>query len=205
MRVTILGCGGGAPSGRRETSCVIVRDGERALLIDCGTGARRLLSDPAHLEGIEHLDIVLTHFHLDHVCGLPYLRLLGISAAIWVPGAWLYSSPASAAILEPLQRPPIAPTHVSAVYPVNELREGEQLIAGFVRASAQPRHWAPTAGVCVEAELAVITDTPYEETSARLAAGVVHLLHEAWSSSSSPITPSETRRPPTPAVWPARP
>jgi ribonuclease Z len=52
-----------------------------------------------------------------------------------------------------------------------------------------PRHWAPTAGIRVGDELALLTDTPYEPSSAQLAEGVAHLLHEAWSPSSVPIYP----------------
>jgi ribonuclease BN (tRNA processing enzyme) len=95
----------------------------------------------------------------------------------------------SAAILEPLLRPPIAPGKV-AVRSVNELQEDEQRIGAFtVRASGQPRHWSPTAGLRIDDELALITDTPYERTSIELAKGVRHLLHEVWSSSRAPMYP----------------
>ena len=186
MKITILGSGGGAPSGVRETAALLIREGDRALLLDAGTGARRLVTDPRHLAGVGHLDVVLTHFHLDHVCGLPYLRMLDVTAAIWAPGWWLYGTP-SAAILAPLRQPPIAPDDVRELYPVHELRAGAQEIRGFaVRASPQPRHWAPTAGLRVGDELALITDTAYEPASAELAGGVRYLLHEAWSSSAAP-------------------
>ncbi len=187
MVVTLLGSGGFAPSAVRETACVLVRDGPRALLLDAGSGVRRLVTDPRHLEGIAHVDVVLTHFHLDHVCGLPYLSALPLTATIWGPGAWLYARD-SAEILAPLRRPPIAPTDVTARYPVRELRPGAQSIGGFaVRAGEQPRHWSPTAGLRVDDELALVTDTPYEPTSARLAEGVRFLLHEAWSASTAPL------------------
>jgi ribonuclease BN (tRNA processing enzyme) len=91
-------------------------------------------------------------------------------------------------ILEPLRRPPIAPTDVTGTYAVNELRAGDQQVGPFaVRASAQLRHWTPSAGLRIGDELALVTDTPYERSSARLANGVRHLLHEAWSSSRAPI------------------
>lgn len=189
MRVLILGSGGRAPSRARETACALVLDGDRALLLDIGSGARRLLTDPSLLDGVAELHVVLTHFHFDHVCGLPYLPMLPVSPTVWAPGAWLYRAD-SAAILEPLRRPPIAPTDVTGSYRVNELMDGTQLIGGFeVRASPQPRHWAPSAGLRVADHVALITDTPYEPSSAQLAEGVTHLLHEAWSSSRNPIYP----------------
>jgi ribonuclease BN (tRNA processing enzyme) len=189
MRVSILGSGGGAPSAARETSCALIRDGNRTLLLDMGTGARRLLADPSLVEGTGGLNVVLTHFHFDHVCGLPYLPWLGVGATIWAPGRWLYGK-ASAEILEPLRLPPVAPSDVTKTYPINELSAGSQTIGGFeVRASPQPRHWAPSVGLRVDDHLAFVTDTPYEASSSDLADGVVHLLHEAWSSSRAPMYP----------------
>lgn len=191
MRAFILGSGGWAPSAARETACVLVREDDRALLLDAGSGMRRLVAEPALLEGASRLDVVLTHFHFDHVCGLPYLPLVDVDATIWAPGAWLYGT-SSAGILDPLRRPPISPDDVTGVYSVAELQAGAQEVGGFVvRASAQPRHWAPSAGVRVGDHLALITDTPYEPTSADLAAGVPHLLHEAWSASSAPSYPDK--------------
>jgi ribonuclease BN (tRNA processing enzyme) len=158
-------------------------------VLDIGTGARRFLADHRLLEGVDELHVVLTHFHFDHVCGLPYLDMLPMGSAVWAPGAWLYDTD-SATILEPLRQPPIAPNDVTVSCPVNELRAGAQLIGGFeVRASPQPRHWAPSAGIRVDDHIALVTDTPYEVSSARLAEGVTHLLHEAWSSSRDPIYP----------------
>jgi ribonuclease BN (tRNA processing enzyme) len=187
MHVSILGSGGGAPSVSRETSCVLIRDGERTLLLDMGTGARRLLTDPVLLGGTGELHVVLTHFHFDHVCGLPYLPWLRVGATIWAPGKWLYDKDSSE-ILEPLRRPPVAPSDVTKTYSINELAPGSQLIGGFkVRASPQPRHWAPSVGLRVDDHLAFVTDTPYEASSSDLAGGVVHLLHEAWSSSQAPM------------------
>jgi ribonuclease BN (tRNA processing enzyme) len=181
VRITILGSGGGLPSRTRETTSVLVRDGDATLLLDAGTGARRLVTDPAYLDGVAHVDIALTHFHLDHVYALPYLSMLPVTVAVWAPGEWLYGT-SSAAILAPLLRPPLAPEENDVR--VEELRAGHQPVGEFVvRASPQPRHWSPSAGLRVGDHVALVTDTPYETTSAALADGVEHLLHEAWSSS----------------------
>jgi ribonuclease BN (tRNA processing enzyme) len=178
-----------APADDRETACTLFRDDRGGLLLDCGTGARRLLTDPSLLDGLAEIDVVLTHFHLDHICGLTYLSALPVQATIWAPGAWLYGTD-SVELLRPLLVPPISPTDATGRFAVRELSEGRQTIAGFeLRASPQPRHWGPSAGLRVDDALALVTDTPYEATSAALARGVEHLLHEAWSSSADPRYP----------------
>jgi ribonuclease BN (tRNA processing enzyme) len=187
-RTTILGSGGGIPSRARETACLLVREDDRAMLLDAGSGARRLRDDPPLLGGITRLAVLLTHFHYDHVCGLQILQWLPVETAIWAPGMWLYQRP-SAEILAPLRRPPISPSDLSAT-PVSELRAGAQSIAGFsIRASPQPRHWAPSAGLRVGDDLAYVTDTPLEPASIELARGVRILFHEAWSPSAAPSHP----------------
>jgi ribonuclease BN (tRNA processing enzyme) len=189
--VVILGSGGRAPSDIRETATFLVRDEGRALLLDAGSGVRRLVGSSTHLSHIARLDVVLTHFHFDHVCGIPWLPLLEIPVTIWAPGAWLYGTE-SARFLEPLRRPPLAPSDVTGLHPVRELEPGIQEIGGFrVRTRAQPRHWAPSTGLRVDDDIALITDTAYEPTSAALAEGVSHLLHEAWSSSQAPLYPDK--------------
>lgn len=186
MRVSILGSGGGAPSRARETSCILVREGDGGLFLDAGSGVRRLIADAEPLEGIRELNVVLTHFHFDHICGLPFLPWFCEGATIWAPGRWLYET-SSADLLDALLRPPIAPNNVRDRFPIEELVPDAQTIGPFeVRASPQPRHWAPSAGLRVGDELAFITDTPYERSSGQLAQGVAHLLHEAWSSSRAP-------------------
>ncbi len=58
-----------------NTSCLEVRCGDRLLIMDAGTGLRLLdesLADGAPL----HADLLMTHTHLDHVCGWPYFRAL---------------------------------------------------------------------------------------------------------------------------------
>jgi ribonuclease BN (tRNA processing enzyme) len=74
-----LGTGGYIPTRRRATASVIVRRDRTALLFDAGTGVGRLLEPAfaAHLEGVDCLNVLLSHYHLDHVIGLT-----------WLPQAW---------------------------------------------------------------------------------------------------------------------
>jgi ribonuclease BN (tRNA processing enzyme) len=187
LRAWLLGSGGWIPTAERETACALVRRGEDALVLDAGTGLQRLVADAALLDGVRRLDIVLTHFHLDHVCGLAYVPALPVRPTVWAPGAWLYGTP-SAELLAPLVRAPISPFEPGELGEVRELAAGAQAIGAFgLTTRPQPRHWAPTAGLRVEDELALVTDTAYDPGSADLARGVAHLLHEAWSTSSEPI------------------
>lgn len=158
---------------------MLVRRGADALVLDAGTGLHRLITEPERLAGVARIDIALTHFHLDHVCGLLYVGGLPVRPTVHAPGAWLYGT-ASADLLAPLLSAPIAPSDEGLE--IRELRAGEQAVGAFaVTARAQPRHWHPTAGLRVEDALALITDTGYDPGSAELARDVGHLLHEAWT------------------------
>ncbi len=152
-----------------------MRDGDRALLLDAGSGLTR-----ARLDGVRELHIVLTHFHLDHVSGLMAVPSLPVVPTIWAPGRLAYGR-ASEELLGPLRSPPIAPFTPEQLGPVRELGERQE-IGGFdVAVRRQERHWDPTAGVRVGSFLALITDTAYDPGSGPFARGVAHLLHEAWS------------------------
>lgn len=65
MRIRILGCGGGIGPGLRTTAILVDDD----LLIDAGTGVGDL--DGTELVSIR--DVLLTHSHLDHVCGVAFM------------------------------------------------------------------------------------------------------------------------------------
>ena len=125
------------PTESRETACVLVRSDDSALLLDAGTGVRRLATQPTLIEGATRLDV------------------------------------------SAFERAEFGQVH--------ELVEGAQQIGAFtVMTRAQLRHWAPTAGLRVDDDLALITDTAYDPGAVPLVRGVKHLLHEAWSPSNAP-------------------
>jgi phosphoribosyl 1,2-cyclic phosphodiesterase len=72
-----------------NTSCVEVRTGPRNLVVlDAGTGVRRLGQRVG--DEVERVDILLTHFHLDHIQGLgffaPQFRP-GFDVHLWGPAS----------------------------------------------------------------------------------------------------------------------
>jgi ribonuclease BN (tRNA processing enzyme) len=185
MKAWLLGSGGWISTAERATTSVLARAGDRALVVDAGTGLHRLVTDRSLLAGAGRLDVVLTHFHLDHAAGLAYLPALERPVTVWGPGAWLYGTP-STELLRPLLEPPLSPFGPDELPAIGELGEGRQSVGGFdLRTRAQLRHSAPTAGIRIGDDLAVVTDTGYDEGTAELAGGVTHLLHEAWSSSAA--------------------
>ena len=59
-----------------DSPCMEVRDRfGRCLIIDCGTGMRQL-GMRLMQEGLEQVSLIMTHFHWDHVLGLPFFRPL---------------------------------------------------------------------------------------------------------------------------------
>jgi ribonuclease Z len=69
LDVLFLGTAGSSPSPRRGLPATLVRRGGDRLLFDCGEGTQRQLMRSIGLVELEELFI--THFHADHVLGLP--------------------------------------------------------------------------------------------------------------------------------------
>ena len=88
LDVLFLGTAGSAPTARRALPATLVRRGGDRLLFDCGEGTQRQLLRSVGLLDLE--DVFTTHFHADHVLGLPGMlktfALRGREAPITVHG-----------------------------------------------------------------------------------------------------------------------
>jgi ribonuclease BN (tRNA processing enzyme) len=199
---TILGSGGFVPTGRRETSSLLLRgegsDGVRsAVVVDAGTGLRRLVTDGAALlEGVERLDLLLSHFHIDHVCGLAYLtELSALDVTIHGPGAALYATPTQEVLSRIFFSPPLMPVTLDQLgVRVAELAPGELSVGGLdVRARRQDLHPNPSLGFRFGDDLAWCTDTEADPGTAAFARGARVLAHDAWGPPAAPghTTPEE--------------
>ena len=115
MELTVLGTRGSIPINRSDsmifggqTSCYMVRAGEETLFLDAGSG---LISAPTRFEKAP--SILLSHFHLDHVIGLPmYPRLLekGSETILYCPALTLQGAEA---ILDGVFSPPVWPLRLT--------------------------------------------------------------------------------------------
>src|SRR5437763_15325868 len=98
------------PTDERETTCIYAREHDHVLVIDAGTGFRRLLTQPGLVAGVRRISVVLTHFHIDHLLGLPFLFDLDHvpERELWAAGAAPESTPA-ADLVHLLVPPPLRP------------------------------------------------------------------------------------------------
>jgi ribonuclease Z len=187
---TILGSGGFVPTGRRETSSLLLlpEGSDGAVVVDAGTGLRRLITDRGVLAGRTRLDVLLTHFHIDHVCGLAYLtELTGMDITIHGPGAELYDT-ATAEILARVFSPPVMPIDLDTIdVRVAEVACGALRIGDLeVAVRRQDRHTNPTLGLRFGDELVWCTDTEDDPLTVDFARGARVLAHDAWGPPAAP-------------------
>ncbi|HSG84893.1 MAG TPA: MBL fold metallo-hydrolase, partial [Candidatus Limnocylindrales bacterium] len=185
LRLVPLGTGGYFPSAGRQTMAFLLVWPGGALLLDAGTGVARL-AEPGIgrlLEGVGRLDVLLTHYHLDHVAGLSYLPgiLRETELRIFAPTPPLTTHGSEA--LDRLISPPLFPVGfhrwpmpVEVVpYAGSDLRIGPL----EVRVRAQ-KHPGGSVGVRIGDALAYITDTILDLSTIPFVHGVRNLLHEVW-------------------------
>ena len=98
-----------------ETTAIEIRAGDRIVMIDCGSGVRHA-GKKLSKSGTGHVDVLFTHTHLDHICGLPFFCVAynpAIEVNLWAghipPGGTLEE------IVERLMSPPIFPVATSAL------------------------------------------------------------------------------------------
>ncbi len=180
-----LGTNGFFPSFGRETMSFLVIADDRALLLDAGTGVGRLAEPELakRLASCERLDVILTHYHLDHVVGLSYLPALWQKGLqVHAPQAPLVDAPARAS-LERLVSPPFFPKTLAAHEPpvvVVPYAARDLVVGPFELRLRRQRHAGGSVGIRIGSNLAYVTDSEVDEGTLDLAGGVDTLLHEVW-------------------------
>jgi ribonuclease BN (tRNA processing enzyme) len=187
LNVTFWGVRGSIPSPGSETarwggnsSCIEIRHGDLPpLVLDCGTGARKL---GLKLVGEERreLDLVFTHLHMDHVFGFPFFLPIytpGYSVRVTVPA---FSEEEAR---EKLSRylngmyHPARLRELPAAVTFHPIRSGRTFQAGGFHVRAQAlNHPGGALGYRIEADghsVAYLTDTaPFARPGEGVASGV---------------------------------
>lgn len=131
-----------------NTSCIEVRTGEERIILDGGTGLRRL-GEELKAEGGKEAVLYLTHFHWDHIQGLPFfapaynqdfrLRILG-------PGQ---EGRGVQGLLEGQMAPPYFPVYqreLPASFEYSGLGEGSWIEGSVQMEAIRVRHPSVTLG-----------------------------------------------------------
>lgn len=187
MKITIWGTRGSLPSPSPEnnyfggnTSCVQVTDGDAFLILDAGSGIRRL--GDVFPKEVSRIDILLTHLHMDHIMGLGFFLPLynpNMEVNIYGPTSTKES------LLTRLQRylsPPLFPIRLQDLpcQPnIKEIDHSELTIGPLKITSAYVCHPGPTIGYRIDNGHSVLTYMPDHEP----ALGSAHFPQEPeWTS-----------------------
>jgi phosphoribosyl 1,2-cyclic phosphodiesterase len=206
VRVTIWGCRGSVPTPGPETvqyggntSCVeVALDDGTVLVFDAGTGIRGL--GPQLLErGVRHVQLLLTHLHLDHLEGLRFFAPLwdeGVTVDVWGPPSPVLSLEARIARSF---SPPLFPIDLRAVPAEVTFRDVPRqpwVIGGATLTAHLVIHPGPTVGYRIDTADASLAYLPDHEpaltgiaerptdwiSGAAIAGDVDVLLHDAQYS-----------------------
>ncbi len=116
-----------------NTSCLEVQCGDRILILDAGSGFR-LLGLDLQTRKIANLDLFFTHFHYDHICGLPFFAPLynpDCKMRIW-SGHLDRKNATRESIKDYMVHPffPVGPEVFKAQISYNDFRSGDELSPG---------------------------------------------------------------------------
>ncbi|WP_108662505.1 MBL fold metallo-hydrolase [Acuticoccus kandeliae] len=188
LSLTLWGVRGSIPAPGRntvryggETACFEVRAGPHTLVIDCGSGVRACGRALAR-RGLEQIDVIFTHTHMDHICGLPFFCLAydpAVEVNLWgghiPPGGTLEE------IVERLMSPPIFPVATSALNNTRfrRFKGGNPITlgSGLTVASTRLNHPGNCCGYRIDwrgSSIAIITD--HEHGNPKMDAAVAEFV-----------------------------
>jgi len=197
-KVIILGSSNAIPDKDHENTHLVVVGRERTVLVDCVSNPIVRL-EQAGVDFNSVTDMILTHFHPDHVSGVPLLLmdmwLLGRQRQLNVYGlhSTLDRVESLMGFYEWGQWPNFFPTAFIRL-PASELTTVLDC-PDFKIFSSPVRHMIPNIGLRVEFQnqktLAYSCDTEPCEEVVRLASGADLLIHEAAGPAQGHSSPSQ--------------
>lgn len=186
-RLIFLGTASAVPDEQRENTSLAIQSKDTLLLVDCGNNVFVRMKK-AGLDVLELSHLILTHFHPDHVSGVPSLLmncwLLGRKKKLDIYGLdhTITRAQQMMALYSWEKWPGFYPVEFH-ILPEKEM-EPVFDVGEFKVFSSPVRHWLPTIGLRFEFKTGAKTAAYSSDTEpcismVRLANGVDLLIHEA--------------------------
>lgn len=198
LSLTIWGARGSIPSpGAQtlryggETTCLEINAGPHVFVVDCGSGVRAC-GHALMKRGVKVVDVVFTHTHMDHICGLPFFCCAydpRVEVNLW--GGHIPPGGSFIDIIERLMSPPIFPVATSALVNTHfhQFAAGEPitLACGLVLRTIRLNHPGNACGYRVDwkgSSIAIITDHEHgnpavDEAVAAFVEGATLMVYDA--------------------------
>jgi phosphoribosyl 1,2-cyclic phosphodiesterase len=156
---------------------------EEVVVIDCGTGLRALGEDLAHRPRVRRVHILMTHFHWDHIQGLPYFPPL-FQHDIDIVFYSTHPPDRVRGLLQVQMAEPFFPVPFASIPSNADFRQvqcGRPFSAGAFRVDAFPLHHPQGAtGFRLDLDGRVLVHaSDHEHGDARLDAGIVRVARNA--------------------------
>lgn len=186
-RIVILGSAAAVADEDHENSYMVLEGAEAALLIDCN-GRTLVHLKKAGIDPVKLQDMILTHFHPDHVSGVPRLLmsswLLGRKAPLRVYG--LHHCMQRVADMMDAFHWDTWPNFFPVVFHHIPKREDVVILENndFIVSASPVKHYVPTMGLRIESKetgyvFAYSSDTIPCAEMVRLSYNADLLIHEA--------------------------
>lgn len=185
MKLITLGSGGWIPTKSRHTASYLVDTGESLIILDTGSGLSRLSNHLDILNKYEEINIIYSHYHLDHIIGLSYIGNWSKEKRlnIYGPGKDLGFTGCQD-VISKFITPPFFPFTIDKF--AKEVRMMDYDLQGFkignIPIKITPQiHSGKSFGISLGDHLHYSTDTTILENTFKEAQGVKLLLHECWT------------------------
>lgn len=183
-RLWVLGSSGWMPSKGRETTCVLVEIGKTLIMLDAGTGVANLAQHTDVLARHERLNIILTHYHLDHTVGLMYLKRFcsDMEVDVFGPGAPHYPKSCRDYAQDLLQQAfySSGPHGFARDVTFQDYGDNDFLVGGVCVHPTLQKHSAPSFRLRLNDLVVLATDTTFDASAWKEERTVKLLLHECW-------------------------
>ena len=178
-----MGTSGWIPSDKRATSTFLVATNNSLIILDAGTGLYKLERYVDVINKYEEVNIILSHYHLDHIIGLIYMPrwFKDKKVTIWGPGEKYYGSSCHE-ILSGITKSPYFSVPITEMAKEVYLRDYDEsgfMIGNLSIGINQQVHSNPSFGISIDDYLHYATDTTVLDISFQKKSKL--LLHECWS------------------------